>query len=136
MKYLILLSGFFLLSCAATQSTSAPKTSIDETAEFAKLMEQDKIGKEQRVAEAVNLLLNSSTTDTKAAVKFHNTTNCDIILRIFGSKDYLLPVPKNDKNFVILDKGYYNMKYYVCQDVNTEHLNIEDSKEYTISVKK
>lgn len=142
MKYLLSIFSFVLISCFSvpqsgsnTYPNPSTNTTVNEAAEFASLMEKDKIGKDQRIAESLNILLNNDPTVTKAVLSFNNKTNCDIILRIFGSTDYLLPVAKNGKNFVVLEKGYYNLKYYVCNAANTEHLNISDSKEFTISEK-
>lgn len=135
MKILIFSFLFLVISCEVNQPNySTEKKPIDEYAEFTTLMEKDKLDKNQRAAEALNLLLNNDS-NTKAAITFNNNTNCNIILRIFGSNDYLLPVPKNGKNFIVLTKGYYNLKYYVCNAANLEHLNITDSKEFTISSK-
>lgn len=140
MKYLFSIFSLLLISCfsipqSGSNTNSSANTPINESAEFASLMEKDKIDKNQRVAESLNILLNNDPTVTKAVLTFNNKTNCDIILRIFGSTDYLLPIAKNGKNFVILEKGYYNLKYYVCNAANTEHMNITDSKELTISLK-
>ena len=137
MKYLLPILFFTLTSCFSTFPSSSTNTSssnnINETAEFAALIDKDKIGKDQRVAESLNILLNNDSKINKAVITFNNKTNCNLILRIYGSTDYTLPVAKNGKNFIILEKGYYNVKYNLCNAPNFVHLNVTDSKEQEIS---
>jgi hypothetical protein len=139
MKYFSPILLFILTSCFSTFPSTSTNTNtsnnINEAAEFAALMNKDKIGKDQRIAESLNILLNNDPKITKAVITFINNTNCDLILKIYGSTDYILPVAKNGKNFVILERGYYNIKYNVCNSPNFEHINVTDSKELSINTK-
>lgn len=64
---------------SGSNTVSTPKeVAVNESAEFTSLMEKDKIGKDQRVAESLNILLNNDPKVTKAVLSLKNNTNCDI----------------------------------------------------------
>ena len=78
-------------------------------------MELDKKDKLQRAADAVNQFVNDSPTDPNAAILIKNETNCNIIVRINGTNgNYRVPVPKGDKNYILLKKGSYIFKSQFC----------------------
>lgn len=122
MKYFLSLFTFLLLfSCETLPNVYRSGTPVsvskpDESREFAELMETDKKDKLQRAAEAVNQLINESPNDPKASVLIKNETNCNIIVRISGNNfSYNLPIPKSDKNYIMLNKGTYTFKSNFCE---------------------
>ena len=116
----IFLLPLVLLSCNSVVGTtpvyrSSVPSKADESKEFAELMELDKKDKLQRAADAVNQFVNDSPTDPNAAILIKNETNCNIIVRINGTNgNYRVPVPKGDKNYILLKKGSYIFKSQFC----------------------
>ena len=140
----------FLLLCLMTiifhncESTNYPSSRSNSTAnpnissstsDFGALMVKDKIDKNQRSAAVVSQLINDSPTDKVAAIVIENTTNCNIIVRISGAKNYLLPIYKNDKNFLIIDKGNYTFSSNFCRAKYYTQKSISESLTITLSEK-
>ena len=116
----IFLLPLVLLSCNSVVGTtpvyrSSVPSKADESKEFAELMELDKKDKLQRAADAVNQFVNDSPTDPNAAILIKNETRYNIIVRINGTYgNYRVPVPKGDKNYILLKKGSYIFKSQFC----------------------
>lgn len=93
-------------------------TIINESKEFAELMEADKIDKRKVTAQVLTYLLNDSDpNDPQTAAVITNESNCDIIVRLVGTKNkkfYNLPVAKNSKNQFLIRKGGYTLNSNVC----------------------
>ncbi len=129
----------FTISCSSfnygSSGSSNPKPNYQtEAQEFAQLMELDSIDKKERSAEAVNLLLNESPSDLRAAILFKNQSNCDIIIRVSGNgKTYNLPVPKNKLNYIVLDKGTYSFNSKLCRAVYRDTKTLTGSIDVTLS---
>ncbi|SFI13036.1 DUF6759 domain-containing protein [Halpernia frigidisoli] len=109
------------------------KTIPTSTNEFERLMEKDKIGKTQRNGEVVSQLINEKPSDKSAAITIENTTNCNIVVRILGAKNYLLPIYKNDKNFILIDKGNYTFSSDFCRAKYYKQKSITESVVITLS---
>lgn len=108
-------------------------SNVSERNEFESLMKKDKIGKIQRNGEVVNQLINERPGDKMAAITVKNNTKCDIIVRISGAKNYLLPVYKNDKNFILIDKGNYTFSSNFCIAKYYKQKSIAESVVITLS---
>lgn len=107
---------------------------VDESQEFAELMEIDKKDKLQRAAEAVNQFVNDEPTDPQAAILIKNETNCNIIVRISGrNENHNIPVPKGDKNYLVLKKGSYVFKSNFCDSKYYSDKNITESVTITLT---
>jgi hypothetical protein len=126
-------------SCESTnypsiRSTSLPSNNVSNSQNnFEVLIAKDKIGKLQRNGEIVNQLLNEQPSDRSAAITIENTTNCNIIVRISGVKNYLLPIYKNDKNFILIDKGSYTFSSDFCRAKYYKQKSITESVVITLS---
>ena len=98
--------------------SSSGNTSVNESREFAELMAVDKIDKKTVTAEVLTYLLNDpDPKDTKTATVITNNSNCDIIVRLVGvknGKSYNLPVPRNNKNQFVIEKGGYTLNSNIC----------------------
>ena len=110
-------------------NTSAP----EEKTDFESLMIKDKLDKNQRSAAVLNQLFNDSPIDKVSAVIIENKTNCDIIVRITGATNHLLPIYKNDRNFLILDKGNYTFSANLCRAKYLKQKKIAESVTVTLS---
>lgn len=104
-----------------------------EKNEFEALMQKDKLDRTQRSAAVVTQLINDSPSDKVAALVFENTTNCNIIVRIYGTKNYTLPIYKHDKNYLIVDKGNYTFTSNFCDSKYKSQKNIVESLTVTLS---
>jgi hypothetical protein len=101
--------------------------------EFEALMIKDKLDKNQRSAAVVSQLINDQPTDKVAALVFENNTNCNIIVRISGAKNYRLPIFKSSRNFLIIDKGSYAFTSNFCNSTYNSRKNIVESVTITLS---
>lgn len=143
MKNILLLCfvNFLFKSCGVYSNPSNyPVTSVNssvynEMNEFNNLIEKDKIDKNKRTAEVVSQLINDQPSDKIAALIFENKTNCNIIVRIFGTKNYTIPVYKNDKNYLIINKGNYTFTSNFCKSKYNTRKNIVESLTITLSEK-
>lgn len=141
MKNVFLLSVFLLIfnSCETSnypsnRSVYQNNSSVSvESNEFNVLMVKDKLDKNQRSAAVVSQLINDQPTDKIAALVFENHTDCNIIVRIYGAKNYTLPINKNDKNFLIVDKGNYTFTSNFCVAKYNVRKNIVESVTITLS---
>ncbi|WP_417430668.1 DUF6759 domain-containing protein [Halpernia sp.] len=141
MKYFLLLSFiiFIFKSCdvysnpSSYPASSGNSSVYSENKEFNTLMVKDKIDKNKRTAEVISQLINDQPTDKIAALVFDNKTNCNIIVRIYGGKNYTIPVYKNDKNYLIVDKGNYTFTSNFCNSKYNSRKNIVESVTVTLS---
>ena len=117
MKKVFALLPFLVLSCASMDtSTTRTRTAQEiEAPEFAILIKQDSINKHQNAAESLDVLLNENSNDSRVSVIINNNSNCNIIVRISGNKSYNLPIRKNFRNFILIEKGTYSMGANLCR---------------------
>ena len=134
--FLVCIAGCSPTIYSSTRPVNSTDSSVsNENSEFASLMIKDKIDKNQRSAAVINQLLNDQPKDKIAAVVLENKTNCNIIVRISGAKNYILPIYKNDKNFLIVDKGNYIFNSNFCNSKYYKQKNISESVTITLSEK-
>ncbi len=124
------------MSCGSaypsSNSSVAKQTSEQmEKAEFAELIKQDSINKKKTASESLNILLNDGDPG-KVSVMIKNSSNCDVIVRFAGANSYNLPIRKNDKNFLVIDKGEYYLGANLCTSRYSERRNFNDSVTLTL----
>lgn len=133
---LLLLTVFVLCACESTyyprtnpvyQSSSVASSNRNESTEFQSLMVKDQLDKNRRGAAVVTQLINDAPEDSIAALVFENQTDCNIIIRIVGAKNYILPVPKNDKNYLIVEKENYTISSYLCNSRYNVRKTVDES---------
>lgn len=100
---------------SSRSNSTGNNSATNSTNNFEALMAKDKIGKVQRNGEVVNQLINEQPGDKLAAITIENKTNCNIIVKISGIKNYFLPIYKNDKNFLLINKGNYTFSSQFCR---------------------
>ncbi|AZB20899.1 hypothetical protein EG338_01410 [Kaistella haifensis] len=120
-KLYLLVLGFLMIQCDVVPNsgyrTNNPG-SVDESKEFADLIEKDQIDKNKKTAEVLTYLINDTDpADPYTVAVIDNLSGCNIIVRLVavkGNQIYNLPVPKNSKNQFVIYKGSYTMKSNVC----------------------
>ena len=120
-KLYLLVLGFLMIQCDVVPNsgyrTNNPG-SVDESKEFADLIEKDQIDKNKKTAEVLTYLLNDTDpADPYTVAVIDNLSGCNIIVRLVavkGNQIYNLPVPKHSKNQFVIYKGNYTMKANVC----------------------
>ena len=120
-KLYLLVLGFLMIQCDVVPNsgyrTNNPG-SVDESKEFADLIEKDQIDKNKKTAEVLTYLINDTDpADPYTVAVIDNLSGCNIIVRLVavkGNQIYNLPVPKHSKNQFVIYKGNYTMKANVC----------------------
>jgi len=123
LKRLYLLVLVFLMIQCDVVPNSGYRTnnpgSVDESKEFADLMEKDQTDKNKKTAEVLTYLLNDTdSADPYTVAVIDNLSGCNIIVRLVavkGNQIYNLPVAKNSKNHFKIAKGSYTMRSNVCE---------------------
>ena len=121
-KIYLLVLGFLMIQCDVVPNsgyrTNNPG-SVDESKEFADLMEKDQTDKNKKTAEVLTYLLNDTDpADPYTVAVIDNLSGCNIIVRLVavkGNEIYNLPVAKNSKNHFKIAKGSYTMRSNVCE---------------------
>ncbi|WP_332030996.1 DUF6759 domain-containing protein [Kaistella sp.] len=121
-KIYLLVLGFLMIQCDVVPNsgyrTNNPG-SVDESKEFADLMEKDQTDKNKKTAEVLTYLLNDTDpADPYTVAVIDNLSGCNIIVRLVavkGNQIYNLPVAKNSKNHFKIAKGSYTMRSNVCE---------------------
>lgn len=88
--------------------------------------------KHKRTADLLTHLFNSDPSDTNAYVQIVNKSKCNLIVKISGRKFYNLDVPANNQNFIMIDKGNYNITTNVCDAKYSSSKNV--SKDIVITL--
>lgn len=136
-KILLFLSLVLIFSCQTNPVIS--KTPVRQTAEqmekqeFDMLMKQDSINKHQTAAESLDVLLNEDPNDKRVSLIINNNSNCNIIVRFAGEKFYSLPIYRNSKNFIVIDKGTYSLGANLCRARYSATKTFDDSATMTLS---
>ncbi len=130
--YSIAALALVLASCAV-QEDKTPIAERAEAYEFGQLMIQDSINKMDTAAESLDLLLNGSPMDNHVSLLINNNSNCDIIVRFAGDSTYNVPVRKNFRNFVVLEKGNYTVTSNLCFTRYAVRKTLMDSSTLTLS---
>ena len=119
----------------STDLYSYRKPAISNEKSFEELMVIDAVDKKTRGAAAATLFLNESPEDKNAAILIENNCNCNIIIKISGSQNYLLPIPKMDKNYLVLPKGNYTFQSKLCNSGYISTKNLKESINFVLSEK-
>ena len=112
--------------------TAFQSSAVSEEHAFADLMKTDSLDRKVRAAAAISQFLNDQPEDTVAAVLIENSSNCNIIVKINGAKNHLLPIPKYGRNFLVLKKGNYSFQSKVCNAEYSSIKNIQESVNITL----
>lgn len=96
-----------------------------EENEFRNLMATVRVQHDERTVKLLNNLFNNDSNKSEVIVVVRNRSECDIIVRIEGSKKYNIAVPARQENVAIVEKGVYSLKSRICGRLYSSQKNIE-----------
>lgn len=82
--------------------------------EFKKLIAETSDQHKEKTVKLLNAMFDEDITRKEAVLLFRNNSDCNIVLRIEGKDFYNLAVPAHGENFVVINKGSYNLSGNVC----------------------
>lgn len=68
----------------------------------------------KNTAAVLTSLFNNDPNKKEAIVQFVNKSKCVLVIKISGKKFYNLTVPANGQNYILVDKGSYNVSTSIC----------------------
>ena len=66
-------------------------------------------------------ILNNNPNKTEAVIQFVNKSKCILVIKISGKKFYNLSVPANGQNYILVEKGTYNVSTSICDAVYNQN---------------
>ena len=75
----------------------------------------------KKTAAALTSLFNNNPNKKEAIIQFVNKAKCNLIIKISGKKFYNLTVPANGQNYILVDKGSYNVSTSICDAVYNQN---------------
>lgn len=97
-----------------------------------KKSEPDEHGK--KTAALLTHLFNNDISDKEAYVNVKNKSKCNMEMKISGKKNYNLIIPARSENYVMVEKGDYQMSTKVCDSPYTTAKKIEKDIEIALNV--
>ncbi|TXF77205.1 DUF6759 domain-containing protein [Chryseobacterium sp.] len=85
-----------------------------EAKEYAQILEESKALHSKNTVKVLNQLFNSDQSNTDAILLVQNNSDCNMILRIQGSKYYNLAVPSHGENSIVIPQGDYMLSTNLC----------------------
>lgn len=85
-----------------------------EATEYAQILEESKAVHSKNTVKVLNQLFNSDQSNTDAILLIQNNSDCNMILRIQGSKYYNLAVPAHGENSIVIPQGDYILSTNLC----------------------
>lgn len=115
--YLLILSSFFLTSCASSviPEPVIVKSNSDLILKTDSIKSAPaKIALENQALTILNQLFNTDVANNKMVLMISNESDCDFVMNIAGTKSYSLPVAANKTESIVLEQGEYQMTSEVC----------------------
>lgn len=75
----------------------------------------------KNTAAVLTSLFNNDPNKKEAIVQFVNKSKCILVIKISGKKFYNLTVPANGQNYIMVDKGTYNVTTSICDAVYNQN---------------
>lgn len=92
--------------------------------------------KNKRTAELLTHLFNTDPNSKFAYIQIVNRSKCNLIVKISGKRFYNLDVPAKNQNFIMVDKGTYNLTTMVCDAKYTSTKNVKQDIVVTLNAPK
>lgn len=92
--------------------------------------------KNKRTAELLTHLFNTDPNSKVAYIQIVNRSKCNLIVKISGKRFYNLDVPAKNQNFIMVDKGTYNLTTMVCDAKYTSTKNVKQDIVVTLNAPK
>lgn len=87
----------------------------------------------KNTAAVLTSLFSNNPNKKEAIVQFVNKSKCNLIIKISGKKFYNLTVPANGQNYILVDKGSYNVTTSICDAVYNQNKSF--TKDIIITLK-
>ncbi|WBV61978.1 hypothetical protein PFY12_07625 [Chryseobacterium camelliae] len=88
----------------------------------------------KKTAALLTHLFNSDISGKEAYVNVINKSKCNMEMKISGKKNYNLIIPARSENYVMVDKGDYQLSTKVCDSPYTTSKKIEKDIEIALNV--
>lgn len=75
----------------------------------------------KNTAAVLTSLFSNNPNKKEAIIQFVNKSKCNLIIKISGKKFYNLTVPANGQNYILVDKGSYNVTTSICDAVYNQN---------------
>lgn len=93
-------------------------------------------GQQQKTEQVLNHLFNSNESSSDAYVEIVNKSECSLIMKFSGKKNYNLTVPAKNKNYILLEKGNYSLSTNLCDAGYSSVKNINKDMVITLNTQK
>lgn len=126
------------LNKSLAANTSLKSTTPTRTVNYAsvggtsKKSGPDEHGK--KTAALLTHLFNNDISDKEAYVNVKNKSKCNMEMKISGKKNYTLSIPARSDNYVMVDKGDYQLSTKVCDSPYTTSKKIDKDIEIALNV--
>ena len=111
-------------STTATKATTTKSTPTKST---------ETSEKNKRTADLLTHMFSNDPNSKEAYVQIINKSKCNLIVKISGKKFYNLTVPANNQNFILIDKGNYNLTSSICDAKYNASKNIKGDIAITLN---
>lgn len=102
-------------SAAKPAITQMTENKIEKTSKVGTVAAKGQPSEQARNTAAVLTSLFSNDPNKKEAiVQIVNKSSCVLVVKISGKKFYNLTVPSNGQNYILVDKGTYNLTTSIC----------------------
>ena len=92
--------------------------------------------KNKRTADLLTHIFNTDPNSKTAYIQIVNRSKCNLIVKISGKRFYNLDVPAKNQNFIMVDKGTYNLTTNVCDAKYTSTKNVNQDIVVTLNAPK
>ena len=75
----------------------------------------------KNTAAMLTSLFSNDPNKKEVIVQFVNKSQCVLIIKVSGKKFYNLTVPANGQNFIMVEKGSYNVSTSICDAVYNQN---------------
>lgn len=131
-KLYTMIDGNHTSSTKATTVTASPKTSTSSTKSEGKI-KNNSSGENKKTAELLTHLFNNDPAKKEAYIHIKNQSQCAIVVKISGKKQYSLNVPARNSNYLLLPKGSYTITTTICGAKYSEVKNLQKDMEITLN---
>lgn len=88
----------------------------------------------KKTAALLTHLFSNDISDKEAYVNVKNRSKCNMEVKISGKKNYTLSIPAKSDNYVLIDKGDYQLSTKVCDSPYTALKKIDKDIEIALNV--
>ncbi len=75
----------------------------------------------KNTAAVLTNLFNNDPNKKEAIIQFVNKSKCILVIKISGKKFYNLSVPANGQNYILVEKGNYNVSTSICDAIYNQN---------------